>query len=96
MARTKPAFMPRPRILTSPYQVAALLGRGEEWFRQRRLRLEAAGFPIFDPLLGGWDLNAIEVWLDCRSGLEQQSSPDRESNPWDEALQDGHREPALR
>jgi hypothetical protein len=97
MARTKPAFTPRPRILTSPHQVAALLGRGEEWFRLKRPKLEAAGFPHFDTLLGGWDSAAIDVWLDRRAGLERHSPSDCDPNPWDKdgAPENGQGEPAV-
>lgn len=97
MARCKPAFIPQPRILTSPHQVAALLGRGEEWFRIRRPKLEAAGFPRFDTLLGGWDGAAIDVWLDRRAGLARHSPSDRDPNPWDKdgTPENGHGDPAL-
>ena len=96
MARPKRAFLPQPRVLTSPAQVAAGLGRGEEWFRRRRERLEAAGFPRRDALLGGWDLDAINAWLDKRAGLDQHLSSDSASNPWDEVFGNGQGEFAIR
>lgn len=96
MARPKQTYLPQPRVLTSPVQVAAVLGRGEEWFRQRRERLEDAGFPRHDALLGGWDLDAINAWLDKRAGLDQHLSPASVSNPWDEVLGNGQSEFTIR
>ncbi len=86
MARPKPSFMPQTRILTSPHQVATMLGRGEQWFASRRQMLEQAGFPRQDTLLGGWDIDAINAWLDRRAGLEPNCPTDATPNPWDEAL----------
>lgn len=63
------SYRPEPRILTSRAQVAALLGRSETWFRDNRARLEAAGFPARDALLGGWDRAAIDRFLDARGGI---------------------------
>ncbi len=93
MSRTKPAFIPTPRVVTSPVQVATFLGRSEEWFRQRRERLEADGFPRKDRLLDGWDLDAINAWLDKRAGLGQHLSSESTINPCDEVFgigQSGH------
>lgn len=106
MARRKPSYTPQPRILTSPHQVAALLGRGEEWFRKNRAALERAGFPRRDPLLDGWDAAAIEAWLDRRAGLRRvvgidSFGPGGEHgglhNPWDAAdpADDGKDRPPL-
>jgi len=84
MSRTKPEFVPEPRIW-SEKQCAALFGKGEQWLRDRLPRLEAAGFPPRDDLLGGRDADACKVWLDARSGLlapDQHQVDDR----WEEAL----------
>lgn len=66
---TKPTKleMPTSRYLSSKWQVAAYLGHGGAWFRVHRDELEAAGFPKFDELIGGWDKDAIDVWLNNRS-----------------------------
>lgn len=81
MSSPKPQFMPEPRIW-SQSQVAAWFGRGLQWLRDRRIRLEAAGFPAPDDLLGGTDADAAKAWLDARSGL----APHEGDDPWMEAL----------
>ena len=68
MAKKKPTFTPEPRNWNE-HQVAARFNRGQEWFRLNRTRLEKAGFPKKDDLLGGWDADAIDRWWDERSGL---------------------------
>lgn len=105
MSRRRPGFVPQPRILTSAQQVAALLGHGEDWFRKNRAALERAGFPRQDALLGGWDAEAIEAWLDRRAGLRRAGGVDSfgrggqhagPHNPWDDAdAADGKARPAL-
>ena len=75
MTLPKPKYVPQPRALND-YQVAALFGRGEGWFRDRRAKLEAAGFPECDELLGGRDGKAIEAWFDRRSELRQAPKDD--------------------
>ena len=82
MASKKRPFVPLPRVW-SPSQVAAWFGRGEQWFRDHRHGLEAAGFPARDDLLGGWDANACTVWMDSRSGL---LAPHQGYDQWMEAL----------
>ena len=82
MSRTKPEFVPEPRIWSFK-QVAAWVGHGEQWLRDHRPGLEAAGFPARDDLLGGWDADACKVWLDGRSGL---LVPHQSDDPWMEAL----------
>ena len=77
MTHAKPQFVPEPRIL-SPKQLADWFGRGLEWFRDRRPRLEAAGFPAHDDLLGGTDADAAKAWLDARSGLSAPNQGDDE------------------
>ena len=82
MASKKRPFVPQPRVW-SPSQVAAWFGRGEQWFRDHRPGLEAAGFPARDDLLGGWDANACKVWMDSRSEL---LAPHQGDDQWMEAL----------
>ncbi len=85
MARKKQPFVaPSPRIW-SRAQVAALFGKGEQWFRDHLHLLEAKGFPTYDDLLGGWDSAAIRRWLDRRSGLISNHGGDE---AWMEALND--------
>ncbi len=81
MSPPKREFVPEPRIW-SPKQLADWFGRGLEWFRDRRTRLEAAGFPGHDDLLGGTDADAAKAWLDARSGL----TPDQGDDEWMEAM----------
>ena len=83
MASKKRPFVPLPRVW-SPSQVAAWFGRGEQWFRDHRPGLEAAGFPAPDELLGGTDADAAKAWLDARSGL----TPAQGDDGWMEALND--------
>jgi hypothetical protein len=92
MSRRKTSYMPTPRVVTSPAQVANFLGRSEEWFRQRRETLEADGFPLKDGLLDGWDIDAINAWLDKRAGLGQHLSPESMINPCDEVFGIGQSE----
>ncbi len=82
MSPPKRQFIPEPRVW-SPKQIAAWLNRGEQWLRDRLPKLEAAGFPPHDDLLGGRDADACRVWLDARSGL---SAPDQGDDELMEAL----------
>jgi len=38
-------------------------------FKAKLPQLQAIGFPAYDKLLRGYDLKAIELWLDDRSGI---------------------------
>ncbi len=77
MTLPKPKYyIPEPRALDN-YQVAAFFGKGVVWFNTHRSKLEAAGFPKFDDLLGGRDANAIEAWFDRRSGLGQAANEEQ-------------------
>lgn len=84
MSRAHVKFMPQPRVFRSQQQVAAYLGHGDQWFADRRAQLERAGFPRKDDLLGGWDREAIDAWLDERSGLRAPGGG--EYNPCDDLL----------
>lgn len=68
MTRPRPSYTPTPRIYDEN-QTCARLNKGAEWWRKNRDRLEALGFPQVDKLLGGRDADAIELWLDKRSGI---------------------------
>jgi hypothetical protein len=77
MARPKPVFTPNPRIWTQ-YQTACRLNKSEQWFMNNRRALEQIGFPPKDALLGGWDANLIEAWLDNRSGARDASNIEKQ------------------
>jgi hypothetical protein len=68
MSRAKPSYTPTPRVFDA-YQVATRLNKSETWFHANRADLEAQAFPKRDDFLGGWDADAIERWLDLRSGI---------------------------
>ncbi len=85
MTRTRPSYTPTPRIWKG-FQVATRLGCGETKFDTMRPHLEAMGFPQYDDILGGWDANAIEAWLDKRAGLSDscdQIDADTEIDRWE-------------
>jgi predicted DNA-binding transcriptional regulator AlpA len=63
-----------PAVLNTA-QVAALMGRKVRWFYVHRAELEKEGFPKRDKLLGGWLRQAVQQWLDKRSGAVPQSRP---------------------
>ncbi len=84
MARPRPQFTPPPRIFNE-FQTACRLGRPQSWLAKNRDRLEAEGLPPVDDLLGGRDADAIDVWLDKRSGLADARSGD-DGSEWIEAL----------
>lgn len=82
------------RLLTAR-EVASMLARTVEWFRQHRPDLEAAGFPPRVPRLGNrWDREAIAAWLDEQIPRHQRppvpgdSDDDPELAQW-AALLDG-------
>ena len=64
----KPKYQPIPRLLNAK-QVAMRLGMGDQRFKNKREELERQGFPAMDQFFGKWDGEAIERWLDKRSGL---------------------------
>jgi hypothetical protein len=47
--------------------VARLFGKSTSWFYLHRPELEEAGFPVRDPLLGGWSSIAVLNWFDLRN-----------------------------
>ncbi len=85
MTRPRPQFEPEPRVW-SEHQIACRFGRGESWLHDNRPRLEAAGFPEIDDLLGGTDGDAVNRWLDERAGLAvryEQGDIARELEEWE-------------
>ena len=89
MTRPRPQFEPEPRVW-SERQVACRFGRGESWLRDNRALLEVAGFPQADDLLGGTDGDAVDRWLDMRSGMADDSeTDDSELSRRLEAMQNG-------
>lgn len=68
MTRARPTYTPTPRIWNES-QINVRMGKGGNWFHDHRAELEAMGFPAYDEFLGGWDADAIELWLDKRSGI---------------------------
>jgi len=70
MGKPLPKFVPKPRIWNQ-FQVCCRLGMSEDRFRGLRDWFSANGFPLRDEDLGGWDANAIEIWLDMRAGLKK-------------------------
>jgi predicted DNA-binding transcriptional regulator AlpA len=67
-------------------EIAKMLDRSAGWFYAHRDKLERAGFPKKDALLGGWSRAAIEVWLAKRAGLVAQSADDQERESMREAI----------
>lgn len=66
-----------PRMVPAP-KVARRLGLTVAGFADRLPTLIDAGFPAADPILGTWCLQAVDNWIDERSGLK---SPERQMNP---------------
>jgi|SRR6185369_874326 len=62
-----------PRIIKAK-AIAARLGHSVNWFYAHYKELLLQGFPSKDDLLGGWDADAIEAWLDRRRGMSAKSS----------------------
>ena len=87
MSRSKPDYVPLPRYLDI-FQVATRLGMCENTFRNRRGRLEELGFPKMDEAVEGWDSEAIEAWIDKRSGLKTgfATNLEAELREWEPSL----------
>jgi hypothetical protein len=66
-------FPVEPRLV--PAQKAARrLHLSFSEFRDKLAELRIAGFPPPCPVTGHYDLKAIDIWLDCRSGLAASAS----------------------
>ena len=50
-------------------QTARYLGKSPSWLRKNSSKLERAGFPKVDNLLGGRDSQAVMRFCDKRSGM---------------------------
>ena len=70
--RPKPRFAAIRRLTVE--ETAHYLGWSVSTFHKRRDDLKAVGFPEPDPLLERYDLDAIDAWLDARSGLAEELS----------------------
>lgn len=75
MTTARRQYVVAPRIV--PMQaVCERLGKGPTWFAEKRAMLEAIGFPRPLPILDGYDMAAVEDWLDGLSGRRiNQSQP---------------------
>ena len=82
---------PRPRIsrIKSKSDIAAKLGISMGTFNARRAQMEAEGFPEYDRLLGGYDVKAVDLWLDRRSNIAPASitAADRALVQWEQSEQ---------
>lgn len=58
-----------PRIIRTVEGLADYLDHGVSWLRDRLSKFEAMGFPKYDPILDGWDIKAVDLWIDGRSKL---------------------------
>jgi hypothetical protein len=65
----RPRMKRLPRIAQTDEALATYLDHSAAWLRLHAQKLYAAGFPRRDALVDGWDLNAIDAWLDRRSGI---------------------------
>lgn len=63
-----------PRMIP-PEKVARRLGVTLAIFSERRADLEADGFPKPDRILGNYCLEAVDRWIDHRSGLIREDDP---------------------
>jgi hypothetical protein len=68
MSRGSTIIPVQPRFLGIA-TLCCYLGRSETWFAEHRVELESEGFPRPDPLLGGYDRVAVDLWLDRRSDI---------------------------
>lgn len=68
MSSRKPTFRPTPRGWDTS-QVCAWLGVSASWLRQNREALHRNGMPRPDPLTHRTDAQALEAWMNRRSGL---------------------------
>ena len=58
-----------PRIAQTAIALAEYLDHSPGWLSMNMEKLSAVGFPPRDDLLDGWDLNAVDHWIDQRSGI---------------------------
>jgi len=60
-------------------EVAKILERSTVWFYRHREKLEAAGFPKRDELLGGWHESAVRDWKEKRAAAAMAGAVDGET-----------------
>jgi hypothetical protein len=78
----------KARMLTAIQVAQQIFGWGESTFHTKLPMLKELGMPDVDPILGKYDGNAIDHWLDVRSKLvSNEPIVDREH--WKRAAQDG-------
>jgi hypothetical protein len=71
----RPTIVPvTPRVLNTT-TLCTYIGRSPTWLAENRSQLEAEGFPRPDPLLGGYDIRAVDLWLDHRSDILRPRAP---------------------
>lgn len=63
-------FAIEPRMVP-PAKAARRIGLTLAEFQARAAELEAAGFPVADPLTGCIALESIDIWIDRRAGLKR-------------------------
>ena len=72
MTRRRPRlFETTPNRGATAFEIATYLGLTETALSEKLDELAAAGFPFPDPLTGRYDVKAIDLWLDCRSGIAE-------------------------
>jgi len=81
----RPTIVPvTPRVLNT-ITLCAYIGRSPTWLAENRAQLEAEGFPRPDPLLGGYDRMAVDLWLDRRSGILCTAAMTANNRSWDKS-----------
>lgn len=58
-------------------QAASRLGRSASWFNTNFPHLRQQGFPVKDPLVGGFPKEAVERFIDNRMGIVRAEDPAR-------------------
>ena len=83
----QPTIIPvTPRVLNTA-TLCMYLGRSPTWLAENRAILEAQGFPRPDPLLGGYDRLAVDLWLDGRSEIFRvETAPLAGSRSWEKPV----------
>ena len=85
MPAAKPKFTPEPGFWNDT-QIAARLGKSLTWLEKNRENLYRAGMPRPDPLIGGTDAEAFELWRRRRAGIIDQRGHSSEPDPFAERI----------
>lgn len=72
MSRRRRPFDALPRILSAK-EAANYIGKSRSWFDGHLDELQKSGFPVPLSVLGGYDREAIDAWLDRLGGGERRS-----------------------